>query len=351
MTVEALRDSAAIPKAEYQQMRAQLLFQPHPGLSGLTVATNLGVFGLVVWLIARETTTTYWVAQLLLPIAMFQAFAILHDCGHGSFSRSRFVNLLVGHYASILCCMPYLPWKYVHAEHHVWAGNAERDPGLAIVRRARSGQLPWILKHTWKIWLPIAAVAQHVVYWAYPITELRRGKLRGPRVWYCAASVALLAIVYVALHALAPELFRFGNFAPGIALYLIMVELVNLPHHVGLTSFDERLPLWEQHLPTRSCYYPPVLSEFLMLNFNFHIEHHLFPNLPWYRLRTARALVFPQLGVRYRQTRGFNWLIRARKRHLIDVLAQNADDLESVRPVRGADAANAPGHGRQMPTA
>jgi omega-6 fatty acid desaturase (delta-12 desaturase) len=332
-----------LSKAEYIRIRDQLSFRPSRLLGALTLVVHAALACVVLRLLQQDGTLAYWGAQLLIPVVMFQAFGVLHDCGHGSFSASRLVNSLVGHYASVFCCLPFLPWRYVHAEHHVWAGNPERDPGLAIVRRARQGKLPWIIATTWRAWIPLAGFAQHIVFWMYPITQARLGKLSRTRLVRCALSVLWLASALTALHYAAPQLFTIRNFLPGIFLYSMLVELVNIPHHTGLTAFDERLPLWEQHLPTRSCNYPPILSELVVLNFNFHIEHHLFPNLPWYRLRAARRLIFPALGHLYRQAHGLNWLIRARKQNLSDVLTQNSADFESVRPY-------AVDQGREVPT-
>jgi omega-6 fatty acid desaturase (delta-12 desaturase) len=101
-----------------------------------------------------------------------------------------------------------------------------------------------------------------------------------------------------------------------LVLFLAMEELVNLPHHVGMPSFAERLPPWEQHRATRSCHYPPGLSELVVLNFNFHVEHHLFPGLPWFRLRKARALLQETLNGQYEECAGASWNLRHRGRPL-----------------------------------
>ncbi|HEX4352346.1 MAG TPA: fatty acid desaturase, partial [Polyangiales bacterium] len=219
------------------------------------------------------------------------------------------------------CFMPYYPWKYIHTEHHVWAGNVDRDPGLALVRRARDrGELPGVLRRAWRSWFPLGGFAQHIVYWSYPLVARKKKTLSGPRLLRCVLSVALLIVWYVGLTVCFPKLITFVHFAPAIFLYLMLVELVNIPHHVGLTSFQERLPLWRQHLPTRSCNYPPIVSELLVLNFNFHIEHHLFPNLPWYRLRRARRFVKAAMGVHYREARGVAWHLERRRRDFVEVL-------------------------------
>jgi fatty acid desaturase len=64
---------------------------------------------------------------------------------------------------------------------------------------------------------------------------------------------------------------------------------------------------------TRSSVYPRWLARHLVLNFNLHIEHHLFPSLPWHQLDAARALVKPTLGAKYNESVGNAWIRRNRK--------------------------------------
>jgi fatty acid desaturase len=87
-----------------------------------------------------------------------------------------------------------------------------------------------------------------------------------------------------------------------------------------MSTYDGKLPLWEQYRATRSCYYPPGISELLVLNFNFHTEHHLFPDLPWYRLRDARASLRAMLGERYQEAIGIAWNIQNRGRDLDSII-------------------------------
>jgi omega-6 fatty acid desaturase (delta-12 desaturase) len=312
---------SSFDRASYDELRRRLEFRPNLWMNCATLALNAALFGAALKLLTLNVTWAYWSAQALLPIVFFQAFSLLHDCGHGSCASTRLGNMVIGHYASVLCFLPFFPWKYVHTEHHVWAGTADHDPGLVVVKRAReTGRLPWLLTSAWRTWLPIIGLTQHIIYWAYPITGLRAGKLSRSKAVRCAASVGWLGCVYAVAHHAAPTLIRAGNFLPAILLYLVLVELVNIPHHAGLTSFAERLPLWEQHRSTRSCDYPVLVSELLVLNFNFHIEHHMFPNLPWYRLRSARRLVKASLGSAYRETRAIRWQLQQRTRGLVDVL-------------------------------
>ena len=75
----------------------------------------------------------YWFALVLtLPAAglLVRLFIIQHDCGHGSFFRSRFVNDMLGRAISLLTLVPYGNWRKAHATHHATSGNlAKRGSG------------------------------------------------------------------------------------------------------------------------------------------------------------------------------------------------------------------------------
>jgi fatty acid desaturase len=126
---------------------------------------------------------------------------------------------------------------------------------------------------------------------------------------------------YAAIYWLAPSIVQPRSWALGVALYLIAEELVNLPHHIGMPTSSTKLTAWDQHRVTRSCYYPIGLSELFVLNFNFHVEHHLFPSLPWYRLRAARELLRPELDQGYHEAVGLEWNVRNRRRGLEEIVA------------------------------
>jgi fatty acid desaturase len=265
---------------------------------------------------------------------------MLHECGHENSSRYSFLNTLTGHYASLFCFMPYFPWKYIHTEHHAWTGNVERDPTLAAIRNYRADQRfkNGLIHLAWRTWVPLLAFIQHLVLWNYPLALLRLGRLRGGRLVRGLLSVLLLPSVYFTLYCYWPDLFCLGSFWPALLLYLVLVELINLPHHVGLFhppgSEAGKLPLWEHGRVTRSCYYPTGVSELLLLNFNFHVEHHLFPTLPWFRLRQARCLVREALGDEYQESVGIAWTLENRRKDALQVFFAPAADRAASTPMK-----------------
>ena len=89
-------------------------------------------------------------------------------------------------------------------------------------------------------------------------------------------------------------------------------QLFNLTQHAGL---DE--DVHDHRLNTRTVLLNPVFS-FLYANMNYHIEHHMFPMVPYYNLPKLHELVkdqcpppYPGLWEAYREI--IPALIRQRK--------------------------------------
>jgi omega-6 fatty acid desaturase (delta-12 desaturase) len=52
---------------------------------------------------------------------VFRSFIILHDCGHGSFTKNQKFNDIVGIFVGFLSFTPYFAWRHSHAIHHAQA--------------------------------------------------------------------------------------------------------------------------------------------------------------------------------------------------------------------------------------
>ena len=55
-----------------------------------------------------------------------RVFIIHHDCGHGSFFKSRMANDVLGFITGMLTFTPYYQWRGEHALHHSTAGDLDR---------------------------------------------------------------------------------------------------------------------------------------------------------------------------------------------------------------------------------
>ena len=238
---------------EYQAIRARLSFQQRYVFIGIFLLADASLFALGLYLLASSNPFAYIGSQFLFAVIAFHNFAIVHECGHGTAASSTWLNTITGHYCSLYCFMPYFPWKYIHTEHHTWTGNLDRDPTLKAIRDYRKDQRlkNGLLCLAWRTWVPLLAFMQHLVLWSYPLMLFQLGRLRGKRLVSSLASILLLPLTYVSLYCLWPQLFNIPNFALAFVIYLILVELINFPHHLGTeihrtTKKGKRLLLWEQ---------------------------------------------------------------------------------------------------------
>jgi omega-6 fatty acid desaturase (delta-12 desaturase) len=77
----------------------------------------------------QSLALSYWVTLLLVPIAaglLVRTFIIMHDCGHGSFFKSRRANEIVGWITGVMTLTPFAQWRYDHALHHASSGDLDR---------------------------------------------------------------------------------------------------------------------------------------------------------------------------------------------------------------------------------
>ena len=65
---------------------------------------------------------------LALPAAglIVRTFIFMHDCAHGSFFASRWLNDAVGFVTGVLTLTPYAQWRRDHALHHASSGDLDR---------------------------------------------------------------------------------------------------------------------------------------------------------------------------------------------------------------------------------
>lgn len=111
-------------------LRASTLFQaPILGRSLVQLLTSFGGFFATCAVMYACLTVSLWIALPLSVIAagfLVRIFIIQHDCGHGSFFRSRRANDLVGVFCSLMTLTPYAFWRRQHARHHGSWNNLDR---------------------------------------------------------------------------------------------------------------------------------------------------------------------------------------------------------------------------------
>lgn len=93
------------------------------------LANTVIPYFLLWYVMLQSLNWSYWLTLGLSVIAggfLLRIFIIFHDCGHGSFFRSRRANTTVGLLAGLLLFTPYYQWRHQHAVHHATNGDLDR---------------------------------------------------------------------------------------------------------------------------------------------------------------------------------------------------------------------------------
>ena len=266
--------------------------------AGIALSTH---DALLVWLLG----------QCILAVALLQWFVLLHEAGHGTLFRSRYLNRAAGHVGGFFALIPFASWRRIHGLHHLWTGWQDLDPTTAaLAPRSRSRIECTVVDLAWRTGLPFFSIVYRLSnYW----NAVRFGAIfRAPRQ---RAALALNIAVLVAIYGLllwslgVHESLRIAALAVLLSLALqdplILSQHTHIPQHVSHGATVRPFPAIEQEEFSRSLRLPRWLSS-LLLHFDAHELHHMYPFVPGYRLNGVPYT--PQNEVGY-----WDW-IRAAKR-------------------------------------
>lgn len=285
-------------------------FAPSAARSLAYLTVDLAALAALYVLAARApvwAAPLFWLAQ---GTMLWALFVLGHDCGHGSFARSRSVNDAIGLLLHTPLLVPYHAWRLSHRIHHRHAGDVERDEGWHPLTAAQVAALPRAVRLL-RFRLPLlvfpfylarrspARRGSHFVPWSALFRPRERRAVAGS-VAACALVVAVLVAAAVVVGPWAVVRWYVGPYV----VFVAWISLVTYLHHT-----DARLPWYRGDawtslrgaLSTVDRRYGVL--ERVHHDAGCHVVHHLFPSIPHYRLREAAAAVRPLLGDAYVEDR------------------------------------------------
>lgn len=103
--------------------------KPDPMKSWWQVINSVGSY-ILLWVVMVKTIEiSYWLTLLLAVFAagfMVRIFIIFHDCGHGSFFKSKLLSKIIGIITGLFVFTPYNKWHHEHLIHHQTVGNLDK---------------------------------------------------------------------------------------------------------------------------------------------------------------------------------------------------------------------------------
>jgi beta-carotene hydroxylase len=235
---------------------------------------NLQMFLVAIALVVVSTVGYFgwglpgWCCFGLNTLALHLAGTVIHDASHNAAHRNRIINAILGHGSALMLGFTFPVFTRVHLQHHANVNDPENDPDHFV---STGGPL----------WLIAPRFFYHEVYFfqrrlwrKLELLEWFLSRLTFGVLVYCAWRFEFLD--YFANYWFSPAL------VVGLALGLFFDYLPHRP-------FEDR-NRWKN-----ARVYPGAVLNWLIMGQNYHLVHHLWPSIPWYKYKPTYELMKPLL--------------------------------------------------------
>jgi fatty acid desaturase len=201
-----------------------------------------------------------------------------HECGHGTAFKTQWKNEAVYQLACFFMVRNPVVWRWSHSRHHTDTIIVGRDPEIITMRP------PEMLKVGLNFF-GILDVPQSLM----KMLRYASGKLNEDEKDFIPeaeqSKVIGVARIWTAIYAATiAACFTMGSILPLMLIGLPRMYgawhhlMTGLTQHIGLAE-----DVLDHRINCRTVYMNPF-SRFVYWNMNYHVEHHMFPMVPYHRL-------------------------------------------------------------------
>jgi MocE subfamily Rieske [2Fe-2S] domain protein len=231
---------------------------------------------------------TWWV---LLPYAFYAVLYATasdsrwHEAGHGTAFKTDWMNNALYEVASFMVMRESVVWRWSHTRHHSDTIIVGRDPEIQVSRppNLKAHFLSLFAINVYEGYFP--GLVRHALGRVTPGERTFIPESEFPKIFRNAQIIlgiyAATLALSVALHSWIPIfLVILPHF---FGTWLMIVH--NSTQHAGLAE-----NVLDHRLNCRTVFMNPF-SRFVYWNMNYHLEHHMFPLVPYHNLPKLHELV------------------------------------------------------------
>jgi fatty acid desaturase len=264
-------------------------------------AKGLWHFGPWLALLAISGGAAIWTWGTMWCVPAFAIYGVLyaasdhyaHELSHGTPFKTRWLNEIFCNLCGFMTLHEVHYWRWSHTRHHTHTLIVGRDPEIAV-------PLPPSLFAVFLDFFFIKSGAKQLSI----ILQHAAGRITPDGTQFIPAEEHPKAIrasqVYVAIFfAVAACCVLLHSWLPALLVVLPrfyggpLTQLFNLTQHAGMPE-----NVHDHRLICRTFHAGPIFS-FLYCNMNYHIEHHMFPMVPFHALPRLHEAIRAQCPPAY----------------------------------------------------
>ena len=208
-----------------------------------------------------------------------------HEAGHGTAFKTRWMNDVVYQIGSFMILRNPVTWRWSHARHHTDTVIVGRDFEIAVMRPPDLVAVALNFFGILDVWHGMRDLLRNAAGIITPteksfIPEQEQRKVVSAARIHLAIYAATIVVALVTrswLPLMLIGLPRLYGAWHGV--------LTGLLQHGGLAD-----NVTDHRLNSRTVYMNPV-SRFIYWNMNYHVEHHMFPMVPYHALPKLHELI------------------------------------------------------------
>jgi acyl-lipid omega-6 desaturase (Delta-12 desaturase) len=257
------------------------------------IINTFGPCSLLWYLMCLSLPVSWW---LVVPLAILagaftvRIFIIFHDCGHGSYFRSRRANDIVGFISGVLTFTPYYHWRWEHNIHHASSGHLDKrgvgDIWTMTVQEyleaSRWKRFAYRLARNPIILFIVAPLYLFLIKQRFPSKDASKRE-RHSVYWMNLAilgmAIGLSLIFGIKAYIIIQSIILMVAGASGVWLFYVQHQFEDV--------YWERGEDWDYTraaLEGSSFYKLPKILQWFSGNIGFHHIHHLSARIPNYNL-------------------------------------------------------------------
>ncbi|HEX4297743.1 MAG TPA: fatty acid desaturase family protein [Devosia sp.] len=208
-----------------------------------------------------------------------------HECGHGTAFKTPWMNRAIYQIACFMVMRNPTVWRWSHARHHADTIIVGRDAEIAVMRPPDLLRVLLAFIGVVDAWTALSDMVR------YSFGRLNAGEesfipaMERPRVFFVARVWVVIYLAVIALALLTRSwipIVMVGTPRLYGAWHMVMCGVLQ---HGGLAD-----NVTDHRLNSRTVYMNPI-SRFIYWNMNYHVEHHMFPMIPYHALPRLHALI------------------------------------------------------------
>jgi len=258
--------------------------------NGPAIRDTLLWFGLIfasAWLVVYLWGNWWFILPYILYTVLFASSSDSrwHESSHGTAFKSAWMNNVLYEIASFMVLRQSTVWRWSHTRHHSDTLIRGRDPEIAA---PRPPNIRGIIMNFFalrsapaefrKLFIHASGRIEEEVATYLPASEYRKVIWKARIYLFIFAGVIAASILFS-----TPLPLMFVGLPTLVGTWLMPVY--GLTQHAGLTE-----NVLDHRLNCRTVYMNRI-HRFLYLNMNYHVEHHMFPLVPYHALPRLHELM------------------------------------------------------------